>query len=535
MKPMLFSPFLCLVALGALAADRPVGRLADGTFYVRDEIDFALKADVARALSPADATRRPVSQPQLHTLHPAIIEVVGGHTSSARWLKGEALPLRLRHEGPDVPLTARSLKAKLKEGQDAALILDEFRQHPDVEWACLNQLHPPAHTPNDPRWREQWGTRRVGATNAWDVPQTYTNVRIAIIDTGVDFTHPDLASRIVYDRGFGDNSDGDAKRDQRGQGSIDHGTHVAGIAAAIRDNGIGIAGIATAGIMAMGCAVWKENPYNSYWIGYAADAINDAVDNGADVINCSFGNSGLTNSQRAALDYAESHGVVVVCAAGNENTDVDESGCRGWNEHPWPLIVSATQQDDSRLYLDSTQASNFGDAIDLAAPGRQILSTWTTNYCPPSPDGVYGNMVGTSQAAPLVAGAIALVKGMNPNLVDGAAAKELLYRMAEDLGDPGKDPIYGYGLLQLKPEFLETVKAAYAFVGPNTGPRAGTYSHPYVAVTEAVVSPHVLPGSHVVLNGGLGPLEEYHYPEAVTIAKPLTLTVLPDRCAVIGQ
>src|SRR5262249_213231 len=149
-----------------------------------------------------------------------------------------------------------------------------------VEWASLNFLHEVSHIPNDHFWSDQWGPNRVLAPSAWDVPQASTDVRIAVVDTGVDLTHPDLS--VVYNAGFGGNTDGDAKRDVRGGETLDHGTHVAGIAAASRDNGIGIAGIASASIMAMGCATWNQQ-YTQYQVCCADVAINDAVAHGATV------------------------------------------------------------------------------------------------------------------------------------------------------------------------------------------------------------------------------------------------------------
>src|SRR5262249_7066892 len=160
----------------------------------------------------------------------------------------QALPTSLRHVGPDVPVIARSLTATLIAGADAAIVVEELRQHPDVEWASLNLLYPVTYIPNDALWTNQWGPSRINATNGWDLEQPSTTLRIAVVDTGVHLTHPDLASRIVYNKGFGGNSSGDAMRDVRGGSSIDHGTHVAGIAAAIRDNNIGIAGVANVGI-----------------------------------------------------------------------------------------------------------------------------------------------------------------------------------------------------------------------------------------------------------------------------------------------
>jgi len=520
--------FLLIGITTASAADRPSGRLANGDFYIKDEVYFCLRAAAARALSRADILRQKVDTSRLTALHPAIRAVVGNHLSAERWLNGEPLPAALRHTGPDVPTIARSLTALLAPGEDAAVVVEELREHLDVEWASLNLLHPVDYVPNDNQWTNQWGPARVFATNAWDVPQTSTSVRVAVVDTGVDLTHPDLASRIVYDKGFVLNANGDAKRDARGGASIDHGTHVAGIAAAIRDNNIGIAGIANAGIMAMGCAVW-DSYYNQYCIGFAPDAINDAVANNAAVINCSFGmGAPLDPAVSNALNNAEYNGVLVVCAAGNDATNILYSRSAGWAAHGWPIIVSSIQQDDAL-----SPFSNYGDSISIAAPGSGIYSTYTTNYTPPAVDGTYGYMSGTSQASPHVAGAAAMIYAMNTVHLHSLGTRDLLLRMAQDLGAPGRDPGYGFGVLQLPASFLSPLKNANAFVGynPQPGQADGSYELPYTSIQTAVnVSP---PGSTIVLNAGIGGITA-SYP-AQTFSTPVTLAVFPDRPIQIGN
>lgn len=524
---------LCVAgALPATAAgggDRPIGQLADGTYYIRDEVDFCLKEGVARTLSPTGPQRRVVDTTPLVRWHADIGAVVGGHLTAARWLNGEELPARIQHSLPEVPVIARSLKAMLRSGADAAVVVEALRQNTNVEWASLNVLHRMVEVPNDPDWNLQWGPHRIRADEAWDVGQASTAVRVAIIDTGVDLTQPDLASRIVYNRGFGGNASGDCQRDARGGGSIDHGTHVAGIATAIRDNSIGIAGVATAGIMAMGCATWNASA-SQYGICCVPDAINDAVANGADAINCSFANpSPLDSGTSSALDNAQNHGVVVVCAAGNDATNIVYSGSAGWAQHAWPLMVSSTDPDDSLSGF-----SNYGSAVALAAPGNGIYSTFTTNYTTYSPSGEYGYMSGTSMASPHVAGSVAVVRGMNPSLISGSGTKDLLYRMAQDLGPPGKDDSYGYGMVQLVPSFLRVLKNSIGIAGYNpfgSTINLGTYELPYSSIPIAAAN--LGNGGTLILNGGLGGFNISYPPQPIT--KPMTLTAFPDRPVTLGR
>lgn len=521
---------LLLATTASHAADRPLGRLPDGQLYIKDEVEFCIKADAARTFSRADIRRQRVNSASLMALNPAIAAVTGNHLSAQKWLEGEPLPSALRHTGADVPVIARSLTATLAPGADAAVVVEELRKHPDVEWASLNLLHPVTFVPNDTFWTNQWGPSRIIATNAWDVAQTTTTLRVAIIDSGVDLTHPDLA--IVYNKGFSGNPTGDAMRDARGGSSIDHGTHVAGIVAAIRNNNIGIAGVANVGIMAMGCAVWGTNAGTpQYLVGSAVAALNDAVANGATVVNCSFGQAApLAPAMQSALDNAQNLGVIVVCAAGNDSTNILNSPSAGWAAHAWPIIVSNIQQGTNDT---PNPSSNFGARIDLAAPGTAILSTFTTNYMTPAPGGTYGSMNGTSQASPHVAGGAAMVRSMNTTRIDALGTRDLLYRMAQDLGAAGIDPVYGFGMLQLPASFLLTLKNANTFAGINNVAWVpnGTYSLPYPTIPSAIaVTPS---GGTIVLNGGVAGVQQYYPPQS--ISTPVTLTAFPDRPVTIGN
>jgi thermitase len=530
MKRLLFLVAIMAGIWSLTAADPILGKLPGGDYYMKHEVDFVLREPVARGLSTADEKRRLVQKARLVQLHAGIRDVVGGHTAAKKWLQGEELPQTVaKQKSAEVPKMARSLKALLREDQDAAKVVEELRKHPDVESASLNRVRRPALVPSDARWADQYAPERVRADDAWDVSPASTTIRVCIIDTGVDLTHPDLSTRIVYNAGFGGNANGDAKRDRRGGSSIDHGTHCAGIAAAIR-NTIGIAGIARANIMAMGCATWNATE-SEYYICCAADALNDGVANGATVISCSFGNSSLEASESDALDSAESSGVVVCAAAGNDSMNVDSSPSQGWNDHAWPLIVSNIRADDTL-----SPSSNFGSAIDLAAPGASILSTVTTNYFGANANGNYDYFSGTSMACPAVAGGVAMVRSMNSSRISGSSIKHFLYRMAEDLGTAGKDSTYGNGMLQLVPDFLQVLKDGDVFVNSGwlTFPfNNGSYNLPYNTVSEAVTEAPT--GGTIVLNGGTVDLSTYHYAPAITITKSCILKAFPDRSAVIGE
>ena len=376
-------------------------------------------------------------------------------------------------------------------------------------------------------------------------------IKIGIVDDGIDPRSPFLQGdgyaypagfprggstwvnrKIIVARAFPGPNSGRQGREAFVPQISFHGTHVAGIAAATRNNNIGIAGVARLGIMAMGCAVWTitnaATGQGEYRIGSADDAINDAVVNNATVINCSFGQTApLRESVSNALNSAQNAGVLVVCAAGNDGVNILNSPSAGWAAHAWPIIVSNMQQDD---HLNA--GSNFGNRIDLAAPGTGIASTCTTNYQAPQAGGTYTNMTGTSQASPHVAGAAGLVRSMNPNRIASIGTKSLLFRMAQDLGTTGRDTLYGFGVLQVPASFLSPLRNANTFVGPNPFPvQDGSYEFPYPSFSDALSA--TVTGGTIVLNGGVTGTT-LSFP-AQTFNTPLTLMAFPDRPVTFGN
>jgi subtilisin family serine protease len=285
--------------------------------------------------------------------------------------------------------------------------------------------------------------------------------------------------------------------------------------------------------MAMGCAVWGTNAagVGLYRIGSGDVAINDAVANNAAVINCSFGQTApLSAAMSNALNNAQNAGVIIVCAAGNDTNNILNSPSAGWAAHAWPIIVSNIQQGTNDTLFP---ASNFGNPISLAAPGTAIVSTFTTNYTTPAAGGTYGNMTGTSQASPHVAAGAGMVRSMNPNRIAAVGTKSLLFRMAQDLGAPGRDPIYGFGMLQLPASFLSPLKRANTFVGPNPFPflEDGSYEFPYPNLSDAFSATPL--GGTIVLNGGITGTT-LNFP-AQTLNIPMTLMAFPDHPVSFGN
>ncbi|OJF17173.1 MAG: thermitase [Bacillaceae bacterium G1] len=258
-------------------------------------------------------------------------------------------------------------------------------------------------TPNDTHFsKKQWGLKKIKAPAAWNVTKSKRSTWIAIIDTGVQYDHPDLSGKVV--RGYDFVDDDWDPYDNNG-----HGTHCAGIAAAVTNNARGIAG------MAPNATIYAVRVLDDSGAGTLDDVVGGiihAVDKGADVINLSLASSFGAISLREAVDYAWKKGVVVVAAAGNNGSFFPSYPAYYSNA----IAVAATDLDDTKPYW-----SNYGSWVDVAAPGVDIYSTFTDNS--------YVELSGTSMAAPHVAGLAALLDAQ------GRSASEIR-KAIENTADP---------------------------------------------------------------------------------------------------
>jgi subtilisin family serine protease len=240
--------------------------------------------------------------------------------------------------------------------------------------------------PNDPQFSSQWGLESIRAHKAWDIKKS-NEVKVAIIDTGVDCSHPDLNCVGEYNAITKTTS----QMDDNG-----HGTHCAGVVGALTNNRTGISGISWGARL---LAVKFLGANGSGSLANGIDAINWAVDNGADIISASWGCTGCNSVPlRMAIERAGNRGVLFVAAAGNSNVNNDTTP-HFPSSYNLPNIVSvaAIGEDEKRAPF-----SNYGKtSVDLAAPGVSILSTYT--------GGSYKELSGTSMATPHVSGAAALV------------------------------------------------------------------------------------------------------------------------------
>ncbi|MGH7449889.1 MAG: S8 family serine peptidase [bacterium] len=330
---------------------------------------------------------------------------------------------------------------------DVKKMLSLLRRQAGIVYAEPVYLRRLYYDPNDPLRGSQSYLNTIKAREAWDVTRGDTSVVIAIVDTGVDWQHPDLAANVwrnykeIPNNGIDDDGNG-YKDDIRGwdfggaNGTEDnnpreevptHGTLVAGIASAASDNGIGIAGL---GFKCKIMPVKATNSEAPNAIPYGFKGIAYAAENGADIINCSWGSSGYSQVEQEVIDYATGLGALVVAAAGNEGNN-----CPGYPAaYRHVLSVAATNPDDK-----ISGFSSFGYWVDLAAPGTGIYGTW-------QPSAYTSFQQGTSFSSPIVAGVAALVKAQHPNWAPGAVAEKV--RLACDnisSQNPSFDRQIGYG------------------------------------------------------------------------------------------
>ena len=329
---------------------------------------------------------------------------------------------------------------------DIFSIVEDYNSLPDVVYAEPNYKAYLCGIPNDPDFDKQYSLDNTGqyggtsgadisAVEAWDIETGSSDIVVAVIDTGIDYTHPDIEANIwVNDGEIPDND-----VDDDGNGYIDdyhgadfatddhdtldingHGTHCAGIIGAVGNNGIGITGVC------WNCKIMPVQIFNesnifvpSTFYSRLSSGIKYAADNGADVMSMSVGWNSYSDLLKDAVDYAYDKGIVMVAAAGNDNIKYEVYPAAYDNV----IAVGATDNNDSRMYTydyrtENQIRSNWGDWVDVAAPGEWIYSTHPTYIVPLNID--YGfNLnyeyyTGTSMATPHVAGLAALILSKNP-------------------------------------------------------------------------------------------------------------------------
>lgn len=368
----------------------------------------------------------------------------------------------------------RLVLVELPEAVDTAVLLRKLRRHPELEYAESLPERFLCGVPNDPMVMEQYALRLTRVFDAWDVlPAQPEPIVVGIVDTGVDMAHPDLADNIFLNPGeIGLDANGQDKRfngiDDDGNGFVDdwrgwdfaagdgrsqdndpspgnaHGTHVAGIVGALVNNGRGVAGIVPR-VRLLVVKIGPDAPGSTQVVN-SYQGILYAASMGAAVINCSWGGPARSEAEREIVRTAVALGAVLVAAAGNDGQRVPFYPAA----YPEVLSVAATDSADLKAWY-----SNYHESIAVAAPGEDILSTL--------PGGLYGRMSGTSMAAPVVSGIVALVRQKFPEYGPAQAmARVMITADNLDQRQPWLAGLLGWGRVNAyRALTLDTVQACF--------------------------------------------------------------------------
>ncbi len=375
--------------------------------------------------------------------------------------KGEGLsPIFPHHRKPQNPkaidLTC-FYSFRYGDGTDPTKVARALQSAGAVEYAEPRYLRRVFHIPNDPDFGRQWYLRKIQADRAWDVTRGDSTIIIGIVDTGVDWQHPDLAANIwrnnkeIPNNGVDDDGNGyiDDIRgwDFGGQSGTpdnnpdedrsDHGTILAGLASAVTDNSVGIAGIGyRCKIMAVKTSRDdRRDDGGSPFIVYGYEGMVYAVDNGASIINASWGSFGYSQFEQEMINYVTGKGALVVTAAGNGGTS--EPIYPAGYQHA--LAVAATDSLDRRSVWGLFESSNYGVHVGVSAPGTAIYGTWRPQS--------YITLSGTSMSTPIVSGTAALVKTVHQSWTPDQIAQQLRVTAdpIDNLNDPSVAQLLGYG------------------------------------------------------------------------------------------
>jgi hypothetical protein len=296
-------------------------------------------------------------------------------------------------------------RLKLTKAEKTDEMLKMLKQMPEVAMVEKVRLRQIISAPNDPNTSSQWFLNKIKAFEAWDVNPGAGNVVVAVVDNAIQTNHPDLQANMLAGIDLGDNDN----NPNPSNANFSHGTHVAGIVSAVSNNNLGVASASNNRIKVLPIKATPDlgDPRGIY---YGFEGVLWAVDNGADIISLSWGGIGYSQVEQEVIDYAFNKGVIVVAAAGNEDTSIESYPAA----YRHVIAVASLDNDDKR-----SSFSNYGSWVDIAAPGRGILSTFPFN--------TYATLNGTSMATPLVSSALGFIWSCFPSLTPTQLESLLVY------------------------------------------------------------------------------------------------------------
>lgn len=368
---------------------------------------------------------------------------------------------------------------------DSSFVFSLFENDANIEYIQKQTIYKIDFIPNDSLFSEQWALNKIKASDAWNLTQGEDSIIVGVIDTGIDYFHPDLKRNIFINQGEdGNDVNGNSKRnngiDDDNNGFIDdyfgwdftdrtlipldsslgdyknwdndpmdenifsHGTSVAGIIASQINNQIGIAGVAP-NVKILNLRAFDSNGYGEE--DDVASAILYAVEMGAKIINMSFGDISYSNVLRDVIKYAYSKNVVLIGSSGNSSSD-EPHYPSGFSE---VISVGNSMMDDK-----VAPSSNFGSTLDLVAPGTEIMTTAKNNS--------YHLFSGTSASAPFVSASVALILSLDN--FSNEEVKQILKLNTDDIEKTGWDLKSGAGRLNLYKSLSSITTTKIKFISP---------------------------------------------------------------------
>lgn len=394
-------------------------------FYLTNAIVVKLKETAALT----DVNIKLLGQLNYELKQPVVTQVKNIFTGSGKLLKG-------------TEQLSKIFCLTVNPSENLYGLVKQISSLPEVEWAEPKYVRKLCYNPNDEAYTsgKQLHLDVVKAKDAWEVTKGNKEIIIGIVDTGVDIDHPDLFANIYHNKkeiagngideddggeyiddvdgwdfgGVSGKPDNNPREDYASKNGY-HGTHVAGIASAVTDNAFGISSLGfNCTILPVKVSQSNHRDENDEpYIIFGSEGIKYAVDKGAKIISCSWGGYEYSKFEQAVIDYAVSKGVLVIAAAGNDNSKQPFYPA----SYNGVLSVGWTNNDDTKR-----EAGNYGESVDVTAPGTAILSTWPTISGMVSP---FHSAGGSSMSAPLVAGLAGLVLSKFPNLTAEQAAERI--------------------------------------------------------------------------------------------------------------